>query len=170
MYTSEQENYDYDKLNRNALEYDFLKIFTRRKTLTKYEFEVLGINPCKVFSNLIKVDNLSNKQLMLFIESDDEARKIKKKHKRVNIQSKPKSKKKKVNPITYTSKYRKYLTSDQWKMMRAGLFYMRGEKCEKCGSEENLQIHHNTYANIFKEKLSDLEILCRSCHRKEHES
>jgi predicted phage replisome organizer len=36
-------------------------------------------------------------------------------------------------------------------------------KCEVCGSEENLCIHHN---NEYSNKLEDLVLVCRSCHRK----
>lgn len=36
-------------------------------------------------------------------------------------------------------------------------------KCEICGSEENLCIHHN---NQYSNDIDDLYILCRSCHSK----
>ena len=36
-------------------------------------------------------------------------------------------------------------------------------KCEKCGSQENLCIHHN---NGYSNDLEDLVLVCRSCHRK----
>ena len=35
-------------------------------------------------------------------------------------------------------------------------------KCEICGSEENLCIHHN---NGYSNELEDLVVVCRSCHR-----
>jgi 5-methylcytosine-specific restriction endonuclease McrA len=37
--------------------------------------------------------------------------------------------------------------------------------CEKCGSTENLEIHHKSYNS---NKLDNLLLLCESCHRKEH--
>jgi len=170
MYTSQHSEYDYDKLNRAALEYDFLKIFKARKSLTENEFKLFKIKPCPWFKKLIKVEDLSNKQLMLFIESEDEFKRFRKNHKRINVNSRKKikqSKKIKI-PIKYVDRYNDYLKSDQWKMMRAGLIYIRGSKCENCGNTEKLEIHHLNYNNIFKEKMSDLKILCRDCHRKEH--
>lgn len=38
---------------------------------------------------------------------------------------------------------------------------LAGGKCEKCGSEENLCIHHN---NGYSNNVEDLFILCRKCH------
>lgn len=38
---------------------------------------------------------------------------------------------------------------------------LAGGKCEMCGSEENLCIHHN---NGFSNNIEDLFILCRKCH------
>ena len=38
-------------------------------------------------------------------------------------------------------------------------------KCEKCGSEENIVIHHK---NGYNNSLNDLEILCKKCHGEEH--
>ena len=36
-------------------------------------------------------------------------------------------------------------------------------KCELCGSEDNLCIHHN---NGYSNEMEDLVLVCRSCHRK----
>lgn len=38
---------------------------------------------------------------------------------------------------------------------------LAGGKCEICGSEENLCIHHN---NGYSNEIEDLYILCRKCH------
>lgn len=37
--------------------------------------------------------------------------------------------------------------------------------CQRCGSKENLEIHHLTY---LSPKFKDLIILCRNCHRQLH--
>ena len=39
--------------------------------------------------------------------------------------------------------------------------------CERCGTTENLRIHHKDH-NIRNNDLSNLEHICRRCHRKEH--
>ena len=67
-----------------------------------------------------------------------------------------------------TEEYKKYLLSDEWAKLKIDLFNFRGKKCEKCGSKKQICVHHLTYKNIYKEELSDLVILCRNCHEKEH--
>lgn len=67
-----------------------------------------------------------------------------------------------------TGKYKEYLESPEWAEIKNDLFQIRGRKCERCGSDRFLQIHHKTYIRIFNEEPSDLEILCGGCHRKEH--
>lgn len=42
-----------------------------------------------------------------------------------------------------------------------------GDQCVECGSEENLDIHHKN-GDHSDNRLSNLEIRCRSCHMKEH--
>jgi len=38
----------------------------------------------------------------------------------------------------------------------------------KCGSNKNLNVHHLTYERLFCEQMSDVEILCYSCHYTVH--
>lgn len=66
------------------------------------------------------------------------------------------------------AEYSKYLLSPEWGLIRQRLFTERGKKCERCSSNKILQIHHLTYERIFKEEMSDLLILCKKCHEKEH--
>ena len=40
-------------------------------------------------------------------------------------------------------------------------------KCFHCGSKEDLHIHHKEYRYPIRE--TDLIVLCRSCHREEHQ-
>ena len=64
--------------------------------------------------------------------------------------------------------YKKYLRSKEWQDVRESLFKVRGKKCEECGSEEQINVHHKHYGSLYNEKLKDLQVLCRSCHRKTH--
>lgn len=66
-------------------------------------------------------------------------------------------------------RYQKYMTSRTWRKKRDELFEERGKKCEKCGSEENITVHHLTYERFGHEWLCDLMVLCEDCHKKEHE-
>lgn len=71
------------------------------------------------------------------------------------------------NKITY----RQYLKSNHWKDVRKRFYKKhRGKiKCFNCGrSKVILHLHHKTYARLGKEKLTDLVLLCKSCHRQEH--
>jgi|TARA_R110000803_G_scaffold171655_1_gene234545 5-methylcytosine-specific restriction endonuclease McrA len=68
----------------------------------------------------------------------------------------------------WKKKYKKYLLSDEWAQLKIDLFKYRGKECEKCGETKYLQVHHLSYKNIFHEEPEDLMILCKSCHRKEH--
>lgn len=38
-------------------------------------------------------------------------------------------------------------------------------KCEKCGSYEDLELHHTKYEPEEKVYLKDIKILCAKCHR-----
>lgn len=67
-----------------------------------------------------------------------------------------------------TGEYSEYLKSKQWRSIRSEVI-ARDRKCVKCGSMENLQVHHKTYERRGFEKLSDLEALCKSCHKIEHQ-
>lgn len=60
-----------------------------------------------------------------------------------------------------------YLLSDHWKALRSEKL-KRNPFCERCG-RKGRDVHHLRYRNLFDVLLSDLETLCRKCHKKEHE-
>lgn len=64
--------------------------------------------------------------------------------------------------------YTDYLQSKEWAEIRNDLYEVRGRKCERCESKNDLTVHHKNYQRLFYEEPEDLEILCASCHRKEH--
>lgn len=70
---------------------------------------------------------------------------------------------------TMNEEYKTYLLSDKWKQKRELVFQKKWRKCEKCKSENHLVIHHWTYIRIYKEKVSDLFVLCNWCHKELHE-
>jgi 5-methylcytosine-specific restriction endonuclease McrA len=63
-------------------------------------------------------------------------------------------------------KYEEYLRTAHWLNVKKRQL-QKHQKCQVCGSQENLQVHHNTY-NPFKEEENDLIVLCKSCHEKFH--
>ncbi|MGL5749650.1 MAG: HNH endonuclease, partial [Paraclostridium sp.] len=68
------------------------------------------------------------------------------------------------------NKYKEYLKSDKWSEIRKIILSRDNNKCVKCSSSKNLQVHHSTYDNIFNEEnnLDDLVTLCKTCHNVEH--
>lgn len=66
--------------------------------------------------------------------------------------------------------YALFLDSDFWRQLASQARKAAGNKCQRCGvTGVILQAHHKFYReNWFDTQLSDLECLCRDCHRKEH--
>jgi len=79
--------------------------------------------------------------------------------------------------IKYDRKaYEDYLKSDKWKDFRKRILKLNyGKKhkyknhCEMCGwdfADFELEIHHLSYENLFNESVHDVQVLCKSCHKK----
>jgi 5-methylcytosine-specific restriction endonuclease McrA len=70
------------------------------------------------------------------------------------------------------SPYRHYLQSRRWKAKRKKKLKKVGYRCESCGVVQQkgvtLDVHHLSYKRVTKERLSDLQVLCRGCHEKHH--
>lgn len=65
------------------------------------------------------------------------------------------------------TEYVKYLRSEKWKRKRWALGFRKKFTCELCGTycKDSFEVHHKTYAHIFREPLSDLMFLCSHCHK-----
>lgn len=61
--------------------------------------------------------------------------------------------------------YNEYMPSGAWRKKKIEVFKHYGRACANCGSRNNLQVHHKTYKRLGRERLSDLQVLCRECHR-----
>lgn len=61
-------------------------------------------------------------------------------------------------------KYKEYLNSKRWKVIRKekleSVYYI----CEKCKKDIAYQIHHKNYDNLGNEELKDLFAVCKRCH------
>jgi hypothetical protein len=64
--------------------------------------------------------------------------------------------------------YKAYIKSDRWKIKCENYWLSKGRWCKACKSQQNLQVHHLSYANFMLEPLSDLVGLCGPCHRAVH--
>lgn len=57
-----------------------------------------------------------------------------------------------------------YLKSDHWRRMRRLALEDADHRCAVCNATEHLDVHHRTYERLGNERLTDLLVLCRSCH------
>ncbi len=60
--------------------------------------------------------------------------------------------------------YSEYLRSDWWHWKRERAIKRANGDCELCREATATQVHHTTYANLGRERNSDLVALCRRCH------
>lgn len=68
--------------------------------------------------------------------------------------------------------YSEYLTSSDWQAVRELALLRARHKCQICGSNQRLDVHHNTYDNLGNERehLEDLVVLCAEHHQVYHDS
>ena len=77
----------------------------------------------------------------------------------------------KAAPPTSDPEYVRYLTSKAWAAKRAEILDRADGVCEECGDEQGpgeAEVHHLTYARVFRELPEDLIALCPGCHRRAH--
>ena len=60
--------------------------------------------------------------------------------------------------------YKEYLKTDHWKAMKLKALKRAGNKCQVCASTIRLDVHHNDYGRLGGELMTDMVVLCRSCH------
>ena len=75
---------------------------------------------------------------------------------------------KKRSAQSMKAKYHKYIKSKAWqkkKQEKLDCFPI----CMRCGAKEGLQVHHNNYNRFRNERLQDLDVLCKRCHRMVHQ-
>lgn len=66
--------------------------------------------------------------------------------------------------------YDEYIHSTEWRNKRIYVIYRAQGHCEGCGREEKfLDVHHLNYDRLYREKLTDLQALCKTCHPKADE-
>ena len=74
------------------------------------------------------------------------------------------------------TEYREYIASADWRERRGEFLLKFGSFCFRCwmprwlasiAYDQDLHVHHKTYANLGSERDEDLESLCRRCHEME---
>lgn len=67
--------------------------------------------------------------------------------------------------------YTSYITnSPEWQEKREERFALDNHKCQSCGTSKQLQVHHIDYNTLFNEDMYSLVTVCKSCHKKIHET
>jgi len=67
--------------------------------------------------------------------------------------------------------YRGKLSDPRWHEKREEVFAEYGKKCNRCGGNRNLNVHHRKYINgkePWEYPLTNFEVLCDGCHTEEH--
>lgn len=92
-----------------------------------------------------------------------------KKPRKKKVKSRPVIKPKIYKPAP-SEKYTDFLQSTYWYKTRKIVLKRDNNMCTKCGSKENLHVHHLTYDNHHNERahLENLITVCKSCHEEIH--
>lgn len=64
--------------------------------------------------------------------------------------------------------YEDYLKTDHWRSFRLRAIKRAANKCQLCASTNRLEVHHNDYSRLGGELMTDVVVLCRSCHSLVH--
>jgi hypothetical protein len=64
--------------------------------------------------------------------------------------------------------YAKYLQSKHWREFRLKILEFWEFRCAICKNRNNLEVHHNTYERIGRERMQDCIAVCRDCHKTIH--
>jgi hypothetical protein len=66
--------------------------------------------------------------------------------------------------------YWHYLKTPEWRRTRAAALVRADDACSlDVTHTNNLEVHHRTYERIGEELVTDLVVLCHSCHRLHHD-
>jgi len=60
--------------------------------------------------------------------------------------------------------YQAYLATDEWRQIREVMLQLYS-RCQLCGCDEGLEVHHNNYGVRGRETLGDLLVACNRCHK-----
>lgn len=66
-------------------------------------------------------------------------------------------------------RHREHLKTPYWKEIRQRALQNAKYRCQLCYGANSLNVHHRTYDNLGHEQISDLTVLCKSCHESHHQ-
>ena len=75
-------------------------------------------------------------------------------------------------PVGHFDGYRTYAEyiaeSPWWRRVREDALDRANRRCQLCAAQGFLNVHHNNYDRIGRERPSDVIALCRDCHAQHH--
>lgn len=127
------------------------------------------MRPNAIYCSKACRSNLHNKRM---IRTDENFR-LKRNQYFKNWYAKNKEKHKKVCLNYYKTNREKWaIRRHANKVLKKEVFLKFDNKCNRCGCDKNLEMHHLNYDvkdGFIAAHFSDqIELLCRDCHRKEH--
>ena len=127
------------------------------------EAHAAGTHMDRTMATGIRCDrNIARKAAKVAREAAKKAKAAKKK----NRKHTPPKPKKPPQPFDYAA----YLKSAHWRAKRREALEYHGAQCDQCGTDQNLQVHHKTYARLGREKMKDMQVLCQTHHNELHEA
>jgi len=64
--------------------------------------------------------------------------------------------------------YRSYISSSAWTKRKTLYYKTHPKKCARCGSGDDIHLHHHTYDRLGAELDADLVAVCEPCHKLIH--
>jgi len=61
-----------------------------------------------------------------------------------------------------------YLNSQHWSDLKLSKFAQVGRKCEVCGDDRQIEVHHERYRHLYDVTPADLKVLCHTHHEAIH--
>lgn len=89
-----------------------------------------------------------------------------KKHKKTLVKTSIKK-----NEPSEIESYSEQLRDKRWKAFRKFIIDVRGDRCEMCGYNKGLQVHHPKYrkgAKAWEYNCNEVIVLCGNCHMRVH--
>ncbi len=64
-----------------------------------------------------------------------------------------------------------YMRSSKWQNLKNQRLRLANHTCESpnCSNTADLHLHHIDYSNLGSEFISDVRVLCKSCHQTQHD-
>jgi hypothetical protein len=140
----------------------------------KYKMGVKCISCCKYIYDIAK-NREDKKRLLSYYKrletSNNERSKMCEscQHKfDVRKETEEDSKNREKNLMYATMPYEEYLKTRKWRRFARKIKKDSGFKCQECGEQLDLEVHHLTYERRGYEKDEDVIVLCHECHSGRH--